>query len=29
MMDRLGAEEGEVITHSLVSRSIGNAQKAC
>jgi preprotein translocase subunit SecA len=27
MMDRLGAEEGEVITHPLVSRSIEGAQK--
>ncbi|NLE00266.1 MAG: preprotein translocase subunit SecA [Fibrobacter sp.] len=27
MMDKLGAEEGEVISHPLVSRSIGNAQK--
>ncbi|MFP4521479.1 MAG: preprotein translocase subunit SecA [Fibrobacterota bacterium] len=27
MMDKLGAQEGEVITHSLVSRSIENAQK--
>ncbi len=27
IMDRLGAEEGEVISHPLVSRSIGNAQK--
>jgi preprotein translocase subunit SecA len=26
-MDRLGAEEGEVITHALVSRSIGSAQQ--
>ena len=26
-MDRLGAQEGEVISHSLVSRAIGNAQK--
>ncbi|MBN1308364.1 MAG: SEC-C domain-containing protein, partial [Chitinispirillaceae bacterium] len=27
IMDRLGAEEGEVISHPLVSRSIGGAQK--
>jgi preprotein translocase subunit SecA len=27
VMDRLGAEEGEVITHALVSRSIGSAQR--
>ncbi|MFN2383359.1 MAG: preprotein translocase subunit SecA [Gemmatimonadota bacterium] len=27
VMDRLGAEEGEVITHSLVTRSIERAQK--
>lgn len=27
IMDRLGAEEGDVISHPLVSRSIGNAQK--
>ena len=27
VMDRLGLKEGEVITHSLVSRSIGQAQK--
>ncbi|OGF99324.1 MAG: preprotein translocase subunit SecA [Candidatus Glassbacteria bacterium GWA2_58_10] len=27
VMDRLGLQEGEVITHSLVSRSIGRAQK--
>jgi preprotein translocase subunit SecA len=27
IMDRLGAEEGEVITHALVTRSIGSAQK--
>lgn len=27
IMDRLGAEDGEVISHPLVSRSIGNAQK--
>jgi preprotein translocase subunit SecA len=27
VMDRLGAEEGEVITHPLVTRSIGRAQK--
>jgi len=27
VMDRFGAEEGEVITHGLVTRSIGNAQK--
>jgi preprotein translocase subunit SecA len=27
IMDRLGAEEGEVISHPLVSRAIGNAQK--
>jgi preprotein translocase subunit SecA len=27
VMDRMGAEEGEVITHSLITRSIGNAQK--
>jgi preprotein translocase subunit SecA len=26
-MERMGAEEGEVITHALVTRSIGNAQK--
>ena len=26
-MDRMGAEEGEVITHALVTRSIGRAQK--
>ncbi len=26
-MERMGAEEGEVITHGLVTRSIGNAQK--
>ncbi|MBD3390459.1 MAG: preprotein translocase subunit SecA, partial [Chitinivibrionales bacterium] len=27
IMDRLGLQEGEVIAHPLVSRSIGNAQK--
>ncbi len=27
IMDRLGAEEGEVITHPLVNRAIANAQK--
>jgi preprotein translocase subunit SecA len=27
VMDRMGAEEGEVITHSLITRSIGNAQR--
>ncbi len=27
IMDRLGAEEGEVISHPLVSKAIGNAQK--
>jgi preprotein translocase subunit SecA len=27
IMDRLGAEDGEVISHPLVSRSIGNAQR--
>ncbi|MEE2752377.1 MAG: preprotein translocase subunit SecA [Candidatus Latescibacterota bacterium] len=27
IMDRLGAEEGEVIEHSMVTRSIGRAQK--
>ena len=27
IMEKLGAEEGEVISHPLVSRSIGNAQK--
>jgi preprotein translocase subunit SecA len=27
IMDRLGVQEGEVISHPLVSRSIGNAQK--
>ncbi len=27
MMDRLGAKEGEVITHSLLNRSIASAQK--
>jgi preprotein translocase subunit SecA len=27
VMDRFGAEEGEVITHALVTKSIGNAQK--
>jgi preprotein translocase subunit SecA len=27
VMDRMGAEEGEVISHSLITRSIGNAQK--
>ncbi len=27
IMDRSGAEEGEVITHPLVTRAIGNAQK--
>jgi preprotein translocase subunit SecA len=27
IMDRLGAEEGEVITHSMITRSIENAQK--
>jgi preprotein translocase subunit SecA len=27
IFDRLGAEEGEVITHPLVTRAIGNAQK--
>ena len=26
-MDRMGSEEGEVITHALVTRSIGRAQK--
>jgi preprotein translocase subunit SecA len=27
LMDRMGAEEGEVITHGLVNRAIANAQK--
>jgi preprotein translocase subunit SecA len=27
VMDRMGAEEGEVITHGLVTKSIGRAQK--
>lgn len=27
MMDRMGAEEGEVITHGLVNRAVANAQK--
>ncbi len=27
IMDRLGAEDGEVISHPLVSRAIGDAQK--
>jgi preprotein translocase subunit SecA len=27
IMDRFGAQEGEVITHPLVTRSIGNAQR--
>ncbi|MGQ0537615.1 MAG: preprotein translocase subunit SecA [Gemmatimonadaceae bacterium] len=27
LMDRLGAEEGEVLTHPLITRSIGQAQK--
>jgi preprotein translocase subunit SecA len=27
VMDRMGAEEGEVITHPLITRSIGSAQK--
>ena len=27
IMDKLGAEEGEVITHPLVNRAIANAQK--
>jgi preprotein translocase subunit SecA len=27
VMDRLGAQEGEVISHPFVSRSIGSAQK--
>ncbi|MBU1937496.1 SEC-C domain-containing protein, partial [bacterium] len=27
IMDRLGIEEGEVITHRMITRSIGNAQK--
>jgi preprotein translocase subunit SecA len=27
IMERLGAEEGEVITHALVTRSIGSAQR--
>ncbi len=27
IMDRLGLEEGEVITHSMVTRAIGNSQK--
>ncbi|MEX0911935.1 MAG: SEC-C metal-binding domain-containing protein, partial [Gemmatimonadota bacterium] len=27
VMTKMGAEEGEVITHSLITRSIGNAQK--
>jgi preprotein translocase subunit SecA len=27
IMDRLGAQEGEVISHSFVTRAIGNAQK--
>ena len=27
VMDRFGAEEGEVITHGLVTKSIENAQK--
>ncbi len=27
IMERLGAQEGEVITHALVTRSIGSAQK--
>jgi preprotein translocase subunit SecA len=27
IMDRMGVEEGEVITHGMVTRAIGNAQK--
>jgi preprotein translocase subunit SecA len=27
IMDRMGAEEGEVITHSMITNSIGSAQK--
>ena len=27
LMDRMGAEEGEVLTHPLITRSIGQAQK--
>jgi preprotein translocase subunit SecA len=27
VMDRMGAEEGEVITHALITRSIGSAQQ--
>ena len=27
VMDKMGAEEGEVITHPLITRSIGNAQR--
>src|SRR5690606_2696241 len=27
VMDRMGAEDGEVITHPLITRSIGSAQK--
>jgi preprotein translocase subunit SecA len=27
VMDRMGAKEGDVIQHSMISRSIGNAQK--
>src|SRR5688572_32430546 len=27
IMEKMGAEEGEVITHPLVTRSIGSAQK--
>jgi len=27
IMDRMGVEEGEVITHKMVTRAIGNAQK--
>ncbi len=27
LMDRLGAQEGEVLTHSMITRSIENAQK--
>src|SRR5690606_31303889 len=27
VMTKMGAEEGEVITHPLITRSIGNAQK--
>ena len=27
LMDRMGAQEGEVLTHPLITRSIGQAQK--